>query len=308
MQNRFLTWTVCLLLISLLLSSACVSAADIPPLRLSERAMRDCLHLDVQTHSAEHPLDMITTLAYLADLYDGDLTCYRSRDLQNLQKKILSGKNVLSCVRNADRYRLYRSACLSLLDGLIGDFDLTYQEEQGKSTESRYGLRAYFPLADGYSFCQESDFGAPRAYKTMTHTGHDIVGSIGTPIICMEGGVVEEMGWDTEEGWYVRILSDNGLRRYSYGHLQKDRPFQDLFVGKAVRAGEVIGYLGMTGYSTTVNQNSLPIPRLHLSLELTATNTYVDPYPICALLATRRVPVTIMDQKAKSNQYLISCQ
>jgi murein DD-endopeptidase MepM/ murein hydrolase activator NlpD len=38
--------------------------------------------------------------------------------------------------------------------------------------------------------------------------------------------------------------------------------------GKTVKAGDVIGYLGMTGYSTTQNVNNIKTPHLHFGLQL----------------------------------------
>lgn len=38
--------------------------------------------------------------------------------------------------------------------------------------------------------------------------------------------------------------------------------------GKEVKAGDVIGYLGMTGYSTKENVNNINVPHLHFGMQL----------------------------------------
>ena len=51
--------------------------------------------------------------------------------------------------------------------------------------------------------------------------------------------------------------------------MRKDHPFaQDIEEGKIVKAGDVIGYLGMTGYSTKENVNNINVPHLHFGMQL----------------------------------------
>lgn len=38
--------------------------------------------------------------------------------------------------------------------------------------------------------------------------------------------------------------------------------------GKVVKAGDVIGYLGMTGYSIKENVNNINVPHLHFGMQL----------------------------------------
>lgn len=41
-----------------------------------------------------------------------------------------------------------------------------------------------------------------------------------------------------------------------------------MYEGKIVKAGDVIGYLGMTGYSTKENVNNINVPHLHFGMQL----------------------------------------
>lgn len=77
------------------------------------------------------------------------------------------------------------------------------------------------------------------------------MGSIGTPIIAVESGIVENLGWNQYGGWRVGIRSFDTKRYYYYAHLRKNHPYSEgMEEGRIVKAGDVIGYLGMTGYST----------------------------------------------------------
>lgn len=68
------------------------------------------------------------------------------------------------------------------------------------------------------------------------------------------------------ESWYTKL---HGKRYYYYAHLRKDHPYaKDLCEGQIVTAGDVIGYLGMTGYSSHENVNNINIPHLHFGVQL----------------------------------------
>jgi len=70
-------------------------------------------------------------------------------------------------------------------------------------------------------------------------------------------------------GWRIGIRSFDGLRYYYYAHLKKDHPYNsEIMEGSIVTAGDVIGYLGMTGYSTKENVNNINVPHLHLGLQI----------------------------------------
>ena len=96
-----------------------------------------------------------------------------------------------------------------------------------------------------------------------------MMGQVGTPIIAVESGYVEAIGWNQYGGWRLGIRSFDHKRYYYYAHLRKNYPYQSgLEVGSVVQAGDVIGYLGRTGYSRTENTNNIDDPHLHFGLEL----------------------------------------
>lgn len=78
-------------------------------------------------------------------------------------------------------------------------------------------------------------------------------------------------------GWRIGIRSLDGKRYYYYAHLRKDHPYaKGLAEGQTVKAGDVIGYLGMTGYSTKENVNNINIPHLHFGIQLIFDETQKD--------------------------------
>lgn len=135
---------------------------------------------------------------------------------------------------------------------------------------TKYGLKAFFPLAKNFPYNDFDDFGVSRSYGfKRRHLGHDMMGQVGTPIIAVESGYVEALGWNQYGGWRIGIRSFDKKRYYYYAHLRKNYPFQsDLKEGSLVQAGDVIGYMGRTGYSSKENTNNIEEPHLHFGLEL----------------------------------------
>ena len=120
-----------------------------------------------------------------------------------------------------------------------------------------------------------------------------MMAAVGTPVISVESGTVEIMGWNKYVGWRVGIRSFDKKRYYYYAHLRQNRPFHvDLKEGATVKAGDVIGYVGHTGYSTKENVNNINESHLHWGLQLVFDESqkecdneiWIDIYPITKLL------------------------
>lgn len=100
-----------------------------------------------------------------------------------------------------------------------------------------------------------------------TYVLHNIY--IGTPISAIESGYVEALGWNQYGGWRIGIRSFDGKRYYYYAHLRQNFPYAlDLKEGSVVTAGDIIGYMGHTGYSTKENTNNIDTVHLHWGLQL----------------------------------------
>ena len=125
----------------------------------------------------------------------------------------------------------------------------------------------------------------------------DVFGSIGTPVVAIEGGTVEAAGWNRYGGWRIGIRSFDKKRYYYYAHLRKDHPYTpQIEEGAVVAAGDVIGYLGMTGYSTVENVNNINVPHLHMGVQLIfdesqkdgASEIWIDTYNLLKILDKNR--------------------
>ena len=132
------------------------------------------------------------------------------------------------------------------------------------------------------------------------------MGGLGTPIVAVEGGIVEAMGWNRYGGWRIGIRSFDSKRYYYYAHLQKDAPFaEDMHVGKLVQPGDVIGFMGRTGYSDKENTNNIETVHLHFGMQLIFdeiqkecnSEIWIDVYPLVRLLSEHRSSIRKMDGK-----------
>lgn len=191
-------------------------------------------------------------------------------------------------------YEYYREAYDAVLGGFLGSFAI---EKDGQWFPT-YGLKAYSPIGAGYGYSHSDDFGNSRSFGfARKHLGHDMMGSLGTPIVAVEGGVVEAMGWNRYGGWRIGIRSFDSKRYYYYAHLQKDRPFAEgLEIGDQVQAGQLIGFMGRTGYSDKENTNNIETVHLHFGMQLIfdesqkecLSEIWIDCYDIVRLLDSHR--------------------
>ena len=79
------------------------------------------------------------------------------------------------------------------------------------------------------------------------HSGVDLASPAGTPIKATRAGTVTKTAYDSASGYYVTINHGDGFSS-SYLHMTHWDP--SIYVGKKVSQGEVIGYVGSTGWST----------------------------------------------------------
>jgi len=101
------------------------------------------------------------------------------------------------------------------------------------------------------------EFGQRSPYQ-LFHTGIDISGPIGDPIVAFMDGKVIYAG-ETSFGFGKHIKIDNGhFITSTYAHLNKIDP--NIHVGDTITAGTIIGTRGNTGWSTG--------PHLHFQINL----------------------------------------
>ena len=263
---------------------------------VSYEALSDTLEIDISSYNKDTRYDWIELLAYLGSKYGGDFKKYKKSDLMKLMSECEKGQKIKNFAKKMQNYNYYYEAYKAVLGGFVGEYEIETDEkdDMGRNiTQRRYGLKVFSPIAKGYSFSHYDDFGSSRSYGfRRKHLGHDLMGGVGTPIIAIESGTVENVGWNQYGGWRIGIRSFDKKRYYYYAHLRKDHPYNDMYEGKTVKAGDVIGYLGMTGYSTKENVNNINTPHLHLGMELIFDENFreekyeiwVDLYVITKLL------------------------
>ena len=304
-----LTAAVCVLLISLLFfrgffhGSIAASAEtedfihwvdfDVPV-----EVLKAAAELDIETHETGPHLGWVDSVAYLAAEYYGDFSRYRSSDLAALAEAVAGGETVEALAKDLAYFDYYREAYGAVLGGFIGEY-----EQDG---ERKYGLKAYSPIAAAFPYNDYDDFGVSRSYGFQRqHLGHDMMAAVGTPVVAVESGTVEAMGWNQYGGWRIGIRSFDGKRYHYYAHLRQNRPYAEgLEVGDTVMAGEVIGYVGRTGYSTKENVNNIQVNHLHYGLQLVFDETqkealseiWIDVYDLCRLLESHRSSVQRNDE------------
>ncbi len=128
-----------------------------------------------------------------------------------------------------------------------GDFTITHRPVPGVIT-SPYGERVH-----------------PIFGRVRTHYGIDFDGDTGDPIVAAAGGTVLSAGWRTGYGNTVVISHGSGFTTV-YAH-QTDVAVS---AGDVVAGGELIGWVGSTGWSTG--------PHLHFEVRVEGVAVDPDPY------------------------------
>ena len=272
--------------------------------------------LDINSHVNNEDIkyNWIELLAYLACKNGGNFDKFKNSDLESLKSKLKSGESMENLTKDMKYYSYYYEAYSAVLSGFIGDYEIEIPSQDNNSSnekrfEKKYGIKAFLPIAKNYSFNHYKDFGNSRSYGfNRKHLGNDLMGSIGTPIIAVESGIIEAIGWNQYGGWRIGIRSFDKKRYYYYAHLRKNHPYaKDLAEGQVVKAGDVIGYLGMTGYSTKENVNNINVPHLHFGMQLIFDESqkegnneiWIDVYDIIEFLRKNKSEVYMYDKDTK---------
>lgn len=269
--------------------------------------MKKAIALDVESHQApaNTPIDWIEVLAYLGTKCGGDFSNHKDASYTALIESLQSGETIEKLSKDMKNYAYYYEAYSAVLGGFVGTYEL--ETEEGR-WEKRYGLKAFSPIAKTFPYSDYDDFGNGRDYGYQRkHLGHDMMAATGTPVIAVESGIVEVMGWNQYGGWRIGIRSFDGIRYHYYAHLRQNSPFAEgLEEGQVVMAGDVIGYVGRTGYSTTENTNNIDVSHLHYGLQLIfdesqkegVNQIWIDVYDICNLLKNNQTE-TIRNDRTK---------
>lgn len=281
-----------LLLLSLMVLPVSAEPIKWVDFQVSKEAMEYALNQDIATLDQEKHTGWIEILALAACRTGGSCGLASVKQAAKDLQRDKSPEELLGSLYKY--YAYYYEAYSAVLGGLVGSYAI---EKDGELVPC-YGLKAFSPIAAGYGYSHCDDFGVGRSFGfRRKHLGNDLMGSLGTPIVAVEGGVVEAMGWNRYGGWRIGIRSFDSRRYYYYAHLKKDAPFAPgLAVGDTVSAGDLIGFMGRTGYSDKENTNNIETVHLHFGMELVFDESqkecnseiWVDVYQIVRLLSSHR--------------------
>jgi len=98
------------------------------------------------------------------------------------------------------------------------------------------------------------------------HNGWDIANPEGTPVYAVDDGVVKFAGWSNRGYGNLVVIDHDGRYQTLYAHL-RDAP--SVSEEQSVVAGEIVGYMGNTGFSTGP----------HLHFEIRHGSSLIDPGP-----------------------------
>ncbi len=136
-------------------------------------------------------------------------------------------------------------------EGQTGQKFLIRRPVDGEGTlRSRFGMRVH-PIFRNYTM----------------HTGVDLAAPTGTEIYAAGDGVIERAQWFSGYGRAVEIRHANGYETL-YGHMT--RIADGIAPGVRIRQGQIIGYVGATGYATG--------PHLHFEIKINGRP--VDPLSV----------------------------
>ena len=286
MLRRFLILLLILMILVVPVSAQSIQWVDF---QVPYESLKYAMEQDIATFEQEKHIGWIDSLTVAACRTGG--AC----GLAAVKKAVADLKTDKSVQELAGKsYSYYHTVFQCALGGLLGSYEI-YKDGEWRPA---YGLKAFSPIASGYGYSHCSDFGASRSFGfRRRHLGNDLMGGQGTPIVAVEGGVVEAMGWNRYGGWRIGIRSFDSRRYYYYAHLMKDKPYAPgLEVGDLVQAGDLIGFMGRTGYSDKENVNNIETTHLHFGLELVFDESqkecnneiWIDVYDIVRLLSEHR--------------------
>ncbi|MBQ9839225.1 MAG: M23 family metallopeptidase [Oscillospiraceae bacterium] len=284
--------SLCLAIVWMLLLPAGAQVIKWVDFQVPYESLKYAMEQDIGTFDSEKHISWIDTLALAACRTGGRCGISSVKKAVQDLKGDSSPQELLGST--FQYYSYYHDAYTAALGGLLG----SYAIEIDGQWQPTYGLKAFSPIAAGYGYSHSDDFGVSRSFGfSRKHLGHDMMGALGAPIVAVEGGVVEAMGWNRYGGWRIGIRSFDSKRYYYYAHLQKDKPFAPgLEIGDQVQAGDLIGFMGRTGYSDKENVNNIETVHLHFGMELIfdesqkecLSEIWIDVYDIVRLLHSHR--------------------
>jgi murein DD-endopeptidase MepM/ murein hydrolase activator NlpD len=120
-----------------------------------------------------------------------------------------------------------------------------------------------------------------RGGGSRRHEALDIMASRGTPVLAASDGTVAKLFTSVPGGLTIYEFDPTATYAYYYAHLDRYAP--GLVDGKALKRGDLIGYVGSTGDA------SADAPHLHFAIFLLGPEkqwwkgTAINPYPLLTM-------------------------
>lgn len=137
----------------------------------------------------------------------------------------------------------------------------------------------------------ENSWGQVRTYGGKRwHEGTDIMPPQNIrgyyPVVSMTDGTVESKGWLPKGGYRVGVRAPSGGYFY-YAHLDS---YADIKEGDKVRAGDILGFMGDSGYGEEGTRGKFPV-HLHVGIYVypKGEEISVNPYRVLRFLENRRL-------------------
>ncbi len=191
---------------------------------VSYDVLQKTANLDISSHVKDEQVkyNWIELISYLACKYGNNFSKFKQKDLDNIVSRLKNSETIDNITKDMKNYSYYYEGYEAVLSQFIGEYYATNVNssaakvinnaknnsnafENSNSTNIKannsiiessfanvYGIKAFHPLAQGYSYSHYDDFGNSRSYGyKRLHFGNDLMGSIGTPVIAVESGYIE---------------------------------------------------------------------------------------------------------------------
>ena len=175
---------------------------------------------------------------FIRDIQPGDQ--FKVLVEKRYQNKKLSGYGQIKAAFFTNNGTLFKAFLYKDLNEIYG-----YYDENGKSLQKAF-LKAPLAFSRISSKFTKKRF-HPIFKEYRPHPGVDYAAPKGTPIKTVGDGVVTGMGYNKGMGNYVNIRHSNG---YTTGYNHMCKFARGMKKNKRLLQGDVIGYVGMTGYAT----------------------------------------------------------
>ena len=138
---------------------------------------------------------------------------------------------------------------------------------------------------------KERNYGGKRG-----HEGCDLMAKKDVPgyypVVSMTDGIIQSKGWLPKGGYRIGILAPSGGYFY-YAHLDS---YADIKEGDRVNAGDVIGFMGDTGYGEEGTKGKFPV-HLHVGIYVypNGQEMSVNPYWVMRYLEQHKLKCAYSD-------------